>query len=52
MKEKVCWAPTDGPASLGAQHVLPPHRSHERELSVLGTPLSIGRSACLQAPPT
>jgi hypothetical protein len=54
MKEKVLWAPTDGPASLGAHHVAPaPSEPRERELlSVLGTLLSMGRLACLQATPT
>jgi hypothetical protein len=31
---------------------LPPHRSHALGLSLPVIPLSIGRSACLQAPPT
>jgi hypothetical protein len=31
---------------------LPPHRSQAIQLSLPGIPLSIGRSACLQPPPT
>ena len=31
---------------------LPPHRSHALRLSLPGTPLSIGRLACLRPPPT
>jgi hypothetical protein len=31
---------------------LPPHRSHALRLSLPVIPLSIGRSACLQPPPT
>ena len=53
-RRECCGRRLTGQRLTGAHALkwLPPHRSHALPLSLPVIPLSIGRSACLQPPPT